>query len=239
MKRTTRCRSDGNKAELNFAFAVIVLAFVVCFCIFVLITGLKVNQKADEVSAAVAEVLTPTPEPTPEPTPIVVVEKQTVVHTEYVPVLEYIEVPVEVPVEVVTYVQVPVNSACTNRYATIKLSAHDLELLARIAWREARGEGILGMRLVIEVVLNRVLSSQFPNTVYDVLYDGNQFKPYDGALELDEITPTQAQYDAVSLVLTETPITDADVYFFATRALTDALFMHVGGHYFCKNGNWY
>lgn len=239
MNRNTKCPSDKEKAELSPTFAIVVLALVFVFCAFVVLTGLQTNQKADEVSAAVAEMLTPTPESTPEPTPIIVIEKQTIVNTEYVPMVEYVEVPVEVPVEVVTYIQVPVNSSCTNRYASIELSAYDLELLARIAWREARGEKSIGMRMVIEVVLNRVLSSQFPNTVYGVLYDGNQFKPYDGALELEEITPTQAQYDAVSLVLTETPITDADVYFFATRALTDALFMHVGGHYFCKNGNWY
>ena len=113
-----------------------------------------------------------------------------------------------------------------------------MELLARIAWREARGEKTLGMRMVIEVVLNRVLSSQFPNTVYGVLYQNGQFAPSYGVPELDDVTPTQAQYDAVILVLSETPITDEDVYFFATSALTDNVFMRVGGHYFCKNGNW-
>ena len=166
------------------------------------------------------------------------VEKQTVVHTEYVPVPEYIEVSVEVPVEVVTYIQVPVNSTCTNRYAALDLSAYDLELLARIAWREARGEKSVGMRMVIEVVLNRVLSSQFPDTVYGVLYQPGQFSQGEGVPSLEEIVPTQAQYDAVSLVLSDTPITDADVYFFATSALTDNVFMRVGGHYFCRNGNW-
>ncbi len=245
MKRNTKYPSDEQKSNCFAYYGCIVLVAIFFLC--VLLTGLQTEQKAAAISEAVAEVLTPTPEPTlaptpqptPEPTPITMIEKQTVMKTEYVPVVEYVEVPVEVPVEVVTYIQVPVNSTCTNRYAALDLSAYDLELLARIAWREARGEKSIGMRMVIEVVLNRVLSSQFPDTVYGVLYQPGQFSQGEGVPSLEEVVPTQAQYDAVSLVLSDTPITDDDVYFFATMALTDNVFMRVGGHYFCRNGNWY
>ena len=88
------------------------------------------------------------------------------------------------------------------------------------------------MRLVLEVVLNRVLSPHFPNTVEEVLYQPGQFTPYGGALELEEITPTDAQYEAVALVLSETPMTDEEVVFFATTPLYGDVWMHVGGHYF-------
>ena len=160
-------------------------------------------------------------------------------------VVEYIEVPVlvrepvriEVPVivekPVTEYVEVPCAvSARTERYAGIEITPWIMELLARLAWREARGEGILGMRLVLEVVLNRVLSPHFPNTVYEVLYQPGQFTPYGGALELEDITPSEAQYEAVALVLSETPMTDVDVVFFATTPLYGEIWMHVGGHYF-------
>lgn len=185
------------------------------------------------------------PEETPAPTPeLLVIEK---VRTEYVELREpvFIEVPVIVEkVEYVTvketvteyvkqYVEVPCGTVGrTSRYAGIELSAWEMELMARLAWREARGEKMLGMRLVLEVVLNRVLSPHFPNTVYGVLYDGAQFKPYDGALELEDITPTEAQYEAVSLVLSETPMTDEDVVFFAKSPIYGDTWMHVGGHYF-------
>ena len=180
------------------------------------------------------------PEPTfaPEPTPRLMVIERTKIQTQYVPMVERVEVPVVVTETEYITVPVSVDDTASNRYSDIELSAWDMELLARIAWREARGEKALGMRMVIEVVLNRVLSSQFPDTVYGVLYQKGQFAPGYGVPELDDVIPTQAQYDAVSLVLNETPITDADVYFFATSALTDSVFMHVGGHYFCKNGNW-
>lgn len=185
------------------------------------------------------------PEETPAPTPeLLVIEN---VRTEYVELREpvFIEVPVIVEkIEYVTvketvteyvkqYVEVPCGTVGrTSRYAGIELSAWDEELLARHAWREARGEGILGMRMVIEVVLNRVLSPHFPNTVEEVLYQPGQFTPYGGALELEDITPTEAQYEAVSLALSETPVTDEDVVFFATTPLYGEIFMHVGGHYF-------
>ena len=160
-------------------------------------------------------------------------------------VVEYIEVPVEVrtPVRIEVpvivekpvkeYIEVPCGvSSRTSRYAGIEITPWIKELLARLAWREARGEGILGMRLVLEVVLNRVLSPHFPNTVEEVLYQPGQFTPYGGALELEEITPTDAQYEAVALVLSETPMTDEEVVFFATTPLYGDIWMHVGGHYF-------
>lgn len=155
----------------------------------------------------------------------------------YVEISREIRVPevVEVPVivEKTEYVEVPCGvSELTERYAGIEITPWIMELMARLAWREARGEGILGMRLVLEVVLNRVLSPHFPNTVYEVLYQPGQFAPYGGALELEDITPTEAQYEAVALVLSETPMTDEDVVFFATTPLYGEIWMHVGGHYF-------
>lgn len=155
----------------------------------------------------------------------------------YVEVVKEIRVPeiVEVPVIVreTEYIEVPCGvSSRTERYAGIEITPQIMELMARLAWREARGEGILGMRLVLEVVLNRVLSPHFPNTVYEVLYQPGQFAPYGGALELEDITPTEAQYEAVALALSETPMTDEDVVFFATTPLYGEIWMHVGGHYF-------
>ena len=193
----------------------------VALCVLLLKDSILPVRAAEEPEA------TPVPTPTPE---LLVIEK---VHTEYVAIPEVIKVEVPVIVEKTEYIEVPCGvSSRTERYAGIEISAWEMELMARLAWREARGEKILGMRLVLEVVLNRVLSPHFPNTVYGVLYDGAQFKPYNGALELEDITPTQAQYDAVALVLSETPMTDEDVVFFAQSPIYGDTWMHVGGHYF-------
>lgn len=220
--RTTKCRS---KLETVLHVLFIILLLLPWFGLLAIQLAFIPRDRAES-------------EPIPSPTPRLMVIERTEVQTQYVPVVERVEVPVVVTETEYITIPVCISETVSNRYSVLKLSPWEMELLARLAWREARGEGLLGMRMVLEVVLNRMLSSQFPNTVEGVLYQKGQFAPYDGALELAEITPTQAQYDAVSLVLNETPITDADVYFFATSALTDNVFMHVGGHVFCKNGDW-
>lgn len=176
-------------------------------------------------------------EPTETPEPEIVFVEKTVTET----VTEYVNIPqlvtVEVPVVVEKQIVVDrpiIAQESAERWQGIGITPEDIELLACLAWREARGEGLLGMRLVIEVVFNRVLSDKFPNTIYDVLYQPGQFAPDYGVPELDEITPTEEQYEAVWLAITETPILEPDVVFFATTPLYGEIFLHVGGHYFTR-----
>ncbi len=56
-------------------------------------------------------------------------------------------------------------------------SAEDLELLACIIQCEAEGEPYAGKLAVGSVVLNRVASSSFPNTIVGVIYQPGQFSP--------------------------------------------------------------
>ena len=55
------------------------------------------------------------------------------------------------------------------------LPREDIELIALVTMAEAEGECEEGKRLVIDTILNRVDSIYFPNTVYDVVYQENQF----------------------------------------------------------------
>lgn len=168
---------------------------------------------------------------TPEPE-IVFVENVT---TEYVRIPQPVTIEVPVLVErIITQERPIVAQESAERWQGIHITPEEISLLAALAWREARGEKMLGMRLVVEVVLNRVLDEHFPDTVYDVLYQPGHFTPYDGALELEDITPGEEQYEAVRLALTETPILDPDVVFFAREPLYGETFLHVGGHYFTR-----
>ena len=64
------------------------------------------------------------------------------------------------------------------------------ELLARVVEAEAGNQGIIGKRLVVAVIYNRVESEKFPNTVYDVLTSPHQFSTvWNGQVEKMEITP--------------------------------------------------
>ena len=67
--------------------------------------------------------------------------------------------------------------------------ASDVELLARLINGEARGEPYVGMVAVGAVVLNRVRSSRFPNTIAGVIYQAGAFDAVaDGQINL---TPSE------------------------------------------------
>ena len=70
----------------------------------------------------------------------------------------------------------------------------DLYLLARCIYGEARGESYTGQVAVGAVVLNRVRSSQFPNTISGVIYQKGAFTAVDdGQINL---TPNQTAINA-------------------------------------------
>ncbi len=61
----------------------------------------------------------------------------------------------------------------------------DVYLLARVVHGEARGEPYLGKVAVAAVVLNRVASASFPNTIAGVVYQANAFTAVsDGQINL-------------------------------------------------------
>ncbi len=59
----------------------------------------------------------------------------------------------------------------------IKANTSDLELLAALIYCEAGGEPYEGKVAVGAVVMNRVRSAAYPNTIYDVIFASGQFTP--------------------------------------------------------------
>jgi len=59
----------------------------------------------------------------------------------------------------------------------VSISEGEIDLLARIVRAEAQTEPFEGKVAVANVVLNRVESSQFPNTIKKVIYQPGQFQP--------------------------------------------------------------
>ncbi len=67
----------------------------------------------------------------------------------------------------------------------VSFAENDLYLLANLIYCEAGGEPYVGQLAVGAVVINRVLSSKFPDTVAGVIYQKNQFAPVaSGRLDL-------------------------------------------------------
>ena len=66
-------------------------------------------------------------------------------------------------------------SASTTASASAGIVSADHRLLAKLVYAEARGEPYKGQVAVAAVVLNRVKSASFPNTVSGVIYQRNAF----------------------------------------------------------------
>lgn len=80
-----------------------------------------------------------------------------------------------------------------------KYSAKDLDLLSRVIYAEVGCTWIPDwvQRMVGSVVLNRVKSSCYPNTIYDVVYQPGQYSPtWDGSINKtpDARTIANAKY---------------------------------------------
>lgn len=58
-----------------------------------------------------------------------------------------------------------------------QITREEAEMIERVVWAEARGEGPEGRDAVRSVILNRLDSDRFPDTVEGVLTQRNQFEP--------------------------------------------------------------
>lgn len=119
-----------------------------------------------------------------------------------------------------------------NRW-NISLTQEEIDLLARIVWLESCGEPQRGQEAVVEVIFNRIASDKYPNTLYDVLSQGNptQFCSWKNR---NIARPTEKEYQSIENVLNgNTNILRNDTLYFSTEPLTSRLDVVIGGHSFC------
>lgn len=111
------------------------------------------------------------------------------------------------------------------------ITMDDAVLIAKLVLAEAEGEPEMGKRLVIDTVLNRLESEDFPNTVYDVIYQPYHYSPaWDG--RIDQFSDLD---DAFKLVVDEIQHrTNYDVLYFRTEMYHEfgTPMAPVGNHYF-------
>lgn len=118
----------------------------------------------------------------------------------------------------------------------------ELYWMARIISAESRGEPMLGKLAVGTVVLNRVASEEFPDTIYDVIFDrkwGVQFTPVANGTVYNE--PTQESVLAAKLVLDGARAAGDSLYFLAPDLTDNHWIMEhqryvttIGCHWFYK-----
>ncbi len=92
------------------------------------------------------------------------------------------------------------------------LNANAYNVLCRIVQAEAGGEDMLGKQMVADVIINRVESSKFPNSVEGVVFQGTQFSPVrDGRYY--SVTVTKETREAVDRALVGADSTGGALYF--------------------------
>lgn len=101
-------------------------------------------------------------------TAITASEPVTITQVEEVVRTERVEVPTEKVVTVEVIKPVP-------RLVETELEDYEKELIARVVMCEAPYEDMIGKRLVVDTILNRVDDPNFPNNVYGVVYQDRQF----------------------------------------------------------------
>ena len=100
--------------------------------------------------------------------------------------------------------------------ATVRYSDQDYELLKKIVQAEAGGCDTKGRILVANVVLNRVKSDEFPDTITGVVYQKSQFSPVsDGRLYTCKVS--QETVEAVNRALAGEDYSQGALYFMNRR----------------------
>ena len=112
----------------------------------------------------------------------------------------------------------------------LNLTAEECDLLEQIAFAEAQGEGVRGMVLVMNVVLNRVEANGYGDSIEEVIFAEGQF--YTAGM-----TPNVSDecHEALALVLEGADFSQGALYFnkYGYREGKEPLFQY-GNHYFTK-----
>lgn len=131
-----------------------------------------------------------------------------------------------------------INSSSSSSSSSSASNDSNLNLLSRLIYGEARGEPYTGQVAVGAVVLNRVKSSSFPNTIAGVIYQNGAFDVVsDGQINLvQNSTAKKAAQDA----LNGWDPSYGAIYYFNPNTATNKwiwsrpVTVTIGKHRFCK-----
>lgn len=139
------------------------------------------------------------------------------------------------------------NLDLSGKYSPLKPATHyyredEVLWLARIIEAESSGEPLLGKIAVGNVVLNRVKSPEYPNTIYGVIFDrkyGVQFSPIlNGSIYN---TPSYNSVLAAKICLEGSDVSEGALFFLQPRLSTSSWIpssrpyaFTIGGHDFYK-----
>ena len=125
----------------------------------------------------------------------------------------------------------------SNSSSSSKQTSSDLYLLAKCVHAEARGESYQGQVAVAAVILNRVKSPDFPNTIAGVIYQPWAFTAlHDGQFNLE---PNSTAYQAAQDALNGWDPSYGCLYYYNPATATSSwifsrtTIVTIGRHVFC------
>lgn len=129
-------------------------------------------------------------------------------------------------------------SSSSSSSSASSSNSNNLNLLSRIIYGESRGEPYTGQVAVGAVVMNRVKSSSFPNTISGVIYQSGAFDAVrDGQINL---TPDSTAKKAAQDALNGWDPSYGAIYYFNPSTATNKwiwsrpMTVTIGKHRFCK-----
>lgn len=153
-------------------------------------------KQLDEILVTPTVIIEPTPTPTVTPKPTVEPTIKPTVKPTATPTVKPTAKPTEKPQE-----------------AKRKISDADYELLVRLVYAEAGIDGMKSQIGVANVVLNRVKSTEFPNTIRGVIYEPSQFSVVSNGTINNQ--PKKENYEAVDRALSGENTVDDCTFFWA------------------------
>ena len=116
-----------------------------------------------------------------------------------------------------------------TRYVGYELPEEDIYTLACLAWVQARNQPEEVQQAVLEVILNRLVSDEYPNTVDKVLWWS---ETYGSVYYLQNAQPELPQYRAVTAAMYGPYILPRDVLCYAPWQIGGDVWGQVGNYWF-------
>lgn len=117
-----------------------------------------------------------------------------------------------------------------NRYLGYTLTGEDIYLLACFVWAEAREEPMEAKQAVAEVVLNRLISGDYPGTVRDVIYQTEFYRAVETMNRTQE--PEQDCYLAVDAAMYGPYVLPENVCFYSAWETGEGQWGQLGSYTF-------
>ena len=116
----------------------------------------------------------------------------------------------------------------------------ELDELCRVMFLECRGEPFEGKVAVAEVILNRVISDDWPDTVHDVLSQRGQFSTWHHIAKAynvkeSDIAVSQGEINRAIMYVHDngrTVLPNDNYVYFDTRGVNGRNHIQIGNHYF-------